>query len=178
VCCSGQLENFWFCPVPTTETPTGFGASGANNKCLWFFSYFFLLLPSSRTDSPKPVRNKLQHAPSTCSFNCLLSYPPPPHPPAPNDSAGGPLMSSVAHYCVQSLHDSEHRERERTSFTSIFYFHLKRLVGTESLLFLSNPSLPPLPFSLSLSLSSWVLGFRELNFSSLEFYFIFLGGGR
>ncbi len=152
VCCGGQVGNFLGYPVPTTETPTGFGASGANNKCLWFFFFFFLLLPSSRTDSPKPVRNKLQHAPSTCSFNCLLSYPPPPARPAPNDSAGGPLMSSVAHYCVQSLQDSEHRERKREN---IFYFHLLppfETVGWNGISLVSfQPLLSPSTSLLSLS---------------------------
>jgi len=131
---------------------------------------YVILLPASRTDSPKPVRNKLQHAPSTCSFNCLLSYPPSPPRPAPNDSAGGPLMSSVAHYCVQSLHDSEHRERERKR-ENIFYFHLLPPFETVGWNGISLVSFQPLlsPFTSLLSLSLSPLGFEGLGNSFLVF---------
>lgn len=166
VCCGGQVGNFWGCPVPTTETPTGFGASGANNKCLWFFVFFFYCY---RRQGPIPqnqyvINYNTRHPPALLTVYFLT---PPPRPARPQ------MIPRAAPWCHRSpiiafrvfmtLNTERERERERTSFTSTFYLHLKRLVGTESLLFLSNPSsLPSLPFSLSLS--SWVWGFRELFF--------------
>lgn len=158
--------------MPTTETPTGFGASGANNKCLWFFFFDCYRRQGPIPQNQYVINYNTRHTPALLTVYFLTP------PPAPNDSPGGPLMSSVAHYCVQSLHDSEHREREREhlllrSFTSIWNGWLERNLSC----FFPTPLSLHFPF-LSLSLSSWVLGFRELNFLSLEFYFIFWGGGR
>ncbi len=145
--------------MPTTETPTGFGASGANNKCLWFFVFFFYCY---RRQGPIPqnqyvINYNTRHPPALLTVYFLT---PPPPRPAPNDSAGGPLMSSVAHYCVQSLHDSEHTERERKR-ENIFYFHLLppfETVGWNGISLVSfQPLLSPFTSLLSLSL---LLGLR------------------
>ncbi len=168
VCCGGQVGNFWVCPVPTTETPTGFGASGANNKCLWFFVFFFYCY---RRQGPIPqnqyvINYNTRHPPALLTVYFLT---PPPAPPGPKwfrgrppDVIGRPLLRSESSW----LWTQREREKEREHlllppFTSIWNGWLERNLSC----FFPTP-----PLSLhfpSLSLSP--LGFEGLGNSFLVF---------
>jgi hypothetical protein len=150
VCCGGQLGNVFGCPLPTTETPTGFGASGANNKCLWFFFFYCYRRQGPIPQNQYVINYNTRHPPALLTVYFLTPRSPPPQmiPRAAPWCHRSPIIVFRLFMTLNTHTDTE-KERE----------HLLLPFETVGWNGISLVSFQPLSPSTSLSLSLSPLGF-------------------